>query len=506
MNSDNSADAGSQQHTQLVDSRRALLREVYFWTHARDKDVVAAMDKTADRLFDSAAMRSEFENFYKIYTEDPQKALARARDEGEDSWRQMAESAQNTDMDVVEEEMGDDGVVHPDDVVFMSDLVPVATAEVQQQYAPQTAEMIESSALYRVYQEQLEDINCNSANAYSWQQQAQKQPLYEVLQKSRKFVSTQDWELAQEELIRVRVMERIEELKKAGKWSFWQPRKHRAPARTKAHWDYLLDECVWMHCDFAEERKWRQAMAKAVAEWVVEYHMAKDKSLYTVNGRRARRAFERRVPEDKLESGESGEQDGESEAIQETPGSGDVEMMAEADESQATAQEQQQQQSEEQSAEQSVEQSETQSDEKDAEVECKSEDASEQQSQSTPAAVGVGDVEMSEPQPVAEAEDSTSPDTKGAESSTDPSADQKPEIEEEVVVKTESGAEPQTCRQKTRMQARRMWAAATTWCQPAWTSTRALCRCTRSWRRCRTRKALRRFWETAYSRCRCCGR
>ncbi|KAJ2896164.1 chromatin modification- protein VID21, partial [Coemansia aciculifera] len=81
-------------------------------------------------------------------------------------------------------------------------------------------------------------------------------------------------------------MERIEELKEKGKWSFWQPRKHRAPPRGKAHWDYLLDEMAWMQADFAEERKLRVEMARLIASWVMDYHHAVDKSRYIVTARR----------------------------------------------------------------------------------------------------------------------------------------------------------------------------------------------------------------------------
>lgn len=43
----------------------------------------------------------------------------------------------------------------------------------------------------------------------------------------------------------VRVFDRIELLKDAGRWSFRQPKKQRgAGGVNKTHWDYLLDEMV----------------------------------------------------------------------------------------------------------------------------------------------------------------------------------------------------------------------------------------------------------------------
>ena len=47
-----------------------------------------------------------------------------------------------------------------------------------------------------------------------------------------------------QELKLIRVFDRIELLKDAGRWSFRQPKKSKAVALPKAHWDYLLDEMV----------------------------------------------------------------------------------------------------------------------------------------------------------------------------------------------------------------------------------------------------------------------
>lgn len=47
------------------------------------------------------------------------------------------------------------------------------------------------------------------------------------------------------ELRLIRVLERIEQLKEAGKWSYRQPKKQRGLGNvSKTHWDYLLDEMV----------------------------------------------------------------------------------------------------------------------------------------------------------------------------------------------------------------------------------------------------------------------
>jgi hypothetical protein len=39
-------------------------------------------------------------------------------------------------------------------------------------------------------------------------------------------------------------MQRIEQLKLDGAWSFRQPKKQRGPVLPKTHWDYLMDEMV----------------------------------------------------------------------------------------------------------------------------------------------------------------------------------------------------------------------------------------------------------------------
>lgn len=44
------------------------------------------------------------------------------------------------------------------------------------------------------------------------------------------------------------------------------------PARTKSHWDYLLQEMEWMANDFDRERKWKMQAAKKLAKAVQQWH------------------------------------------------------------------------------------------------------------------------------------------------------------------------------------------------------------------------------------------
>ncbi|XP_055613145.1 helicase domino isoform X2 [Uranotaenia lowii] len=73
----------------------------------------------------------------------------------------------------------------------------------------------------------------------------------------------------------VYVMQRIQELQKEGLWSEKRLPKLQEPQRPKAHWDYLLEEMVWLAADFAQERKWKKAAAKKCARMVQKYFQDK---------------------------------------------------------------------------------------------------------------------------------------------------------------------------------------------------------------------------------------
>ena len=63
-------------------------------------------------------------------------------------------------------------------------------------------------------------------------------------------------------------MQRISELQREGLWSEKRLPKVQEPPRVKAHWDYLLEEMIWLAADFAQERKWKKAAAKKVSLYV----------------------------------------------------------------------------------------------------------------------------------------------------------------------------------------------------------------------------------------------
>ncbi|XP_014209632.1 helicase domino isoform X6 [Copidosoma floridanum] len=71
------------------------------------------------------------------------------------------------------------------------------------------------------------------------------------------------------------VMQRIAELQREGLWSEKRLPKVQEPPRPKTHWDYLLEEMVWLSTDFAQERKWKKSAAKKCARMVQKYFQEK---------------------------------------------------------------------------------------------------------------------------------------------------------------------------------------------------------------------------------------
>jgi E1A-binding protein p400 len=70
-------------------------------------------------------------------------------------------------------------------------------------------------------------------------------------------------------------MQRIQELQREGMWAEKRLPKLQEPQRPKAHWDYLLEEMVWLAADFAQERKWKKAAAKKCARMVQKHFQEK---------------------------------------------------------------------------------------------------------------------------------------------------------------------------------------------------------------------------------------
>jgi len=96
--------------------------------------------------------------------------------------------------------------------------------------------------------------------------------LAQLLASSRKTLTTANHHLEARELRDCRILKRIYTLQSTNKWSLRQPARATEPARPATQWDALLAEAKWMRTDFKQERKWKLAQAKnladACAEWV----------------------------------------------------------------------------------------------------------------------------------------------------------------------------------------------------------------------------------------------
>ncbi|KAJ8986037.1 hypothetical protein NQ317_013922 [Molorchus minor] len=89
------------------------------------------------------------------------------------------------------------------------------------------------------------------------------------------------------------VVQRISDLQKEGLWSEKRLPKVQEMQRTKAHWDFLLEEMVWLAADFAQERKWKKAAAKKCARMVQKYFQ--DKALAVQRAEKAQEQHIRRI-------------------------------------------------------------------------------------------------------------------------------------------------------------------------------------------------------------------
>lgn len=74
----------------------------------------------------------------------------------------------------------------------------------------------------------------------------------------------------------------IKKLKAKGLWMNDRLPKVMEPEWLKCHWDYLLDEALWLAEDFRQERLWKKAMARRVRYTLVYCIFAFQNSLYAL--------------------------------------------------------------------------------------------------------------------------------------------------------------------------------------------------------------------------------
>ncbi|RDB21560.1 Chromatin modification-related protein EAF1 [Hypsizygus marmoreus] len=118
-----------------------------------------------------------------------------------------------------------------------------------------------------------------------WAATVNANPVWRKVSRASKCLSSRDWAIAMSELRLIRAIDRVEILKREGRWSFRQPKKQRGVGGLgKTHWDYLLDEMKWMRIDFREERKWKLALAYNLSTAVLDWHAAGTRDVRLVKG------------------------------------------------------------------------------------------------------------------------------------------------------------------------------------------------------------------------------
>ncbi|KAJ4292135.1 RNA polymerase II transcription elongation factor SpEAF [Collariella sp. IMI 366227] len=97
-------------------------------------------------------------------------------------------------------------------------------------------------------------------------------PIEKLLNQAHKTISTSDQYISILDHQACKILRRVYHLQQHDKWSLRQPVRCPEPTRPASHQDALLQEMKWMRTDFREERKWKRAVARNLAntcaEWV----------------------------------------------------------------------------------------------------------------------------------------------------------------------------------------------------------------------------------------------
>ncbi|KAK8255116.1 MYB and HSA domain-containing protein [Phyllosticta capitalensis] len=104
--------------------------------------------------------------------------------------------------------------------------------------------------------------------------QAHSQPFNscrELLERATKTYTTSNKYASIREQQDYKILKRIYTLQHANRWSLRQMEKSPEPPRPASFHDSLLSQMKWMRTDFREERKWKTAAARNVAEWCAEW-------------------------------------------------------------------------------------------------------------------------------------------------------------------------------------------------------------------------------------------
>ena len=112
-------------------------------------------------------------------------------------------------------------------------------------------------------------------------------PLNDLVASANKTITTSNIRAMLKERTDYSILRRIYTMQNANKWSLRQMKKFPDPPQPPSHWDHVLTEMKWMRTDFREERKWKMAMARNLAEWCALYVAASedDKQHFKVKAR-----------------------------------------------------------------------------------------------------------------------------------------------------------------------------------------------------------------------------
>ncbi|KAL9043504.1 MAG: hypothetical protein Q9214_003314, partial [Letrouitia sp. 1 TL-2023] len=101
--------------------------------------------------------------------------------------------------------------------------------------------------------------------------QCRYQPLSRLLSSASKILTTADQYTEWYEHRNRRILSDIQERQNSDRWSLRQLERSAEPDRPVVHWDVLLGQMKWLRTDFREERKWKCAAAKSLANWCAEW-------------------------------------------------------------------------------------------------------------------------------------------------------------------------------------------------------------------------------------------
>lgn len=92
-----------------------------------------------------------------------------------------------------------------------------------------------------------------------------------LIQNAHKTLSTTDHLVEYELSAECRILKRLYQLQEKQRWALRQYKRADEAPRPTSHWDYFLDHMKWMRTDFREERKWKLAAARSLAESCAEW-------------------------------------------------------------------------------------------------------------------------------------------------------------------------------------------------------------------------------------------